>query len=370
MLALLQNPPPGFRVEPVYLSSAEGIWHYRYARGYAKKLLALKGVALEETAVEIGTNDIFYSPDFYPGAVLEAAQSELYQHWRRLGIEVNFMVFDLLPVLRPEFFPEQADQLHARWLDCVADNADRLICISNSVAAELAQWLKQRGHDTPVKIVGIPLGADINASKPSTGVPADANLVLSRIGTAPSFLMVGTIEPRKGHLQTLAAFEQLWQAGSQLKLVIVGKEGWTPLATEQRRSIPEIVDRLRHHPELGKRLFWLQDVSDEYLERVYKACTCLIFASEGEGFGLPLIEAAQHKLPIIARDMPVCREVAQQHAHYFTGLAAENLATAISDWLKLHKSGRAPSSTAMSWLTWTKNVEKLVAELTDDNKLT
>ena len=86
---------------------------------------------------------------------------------------------------------------------------------------------------------------------------------------------------------------------------------------DQRRTIPTIVEKLRHHPELGKRLFWLEGISDEYLEKVYATCVCLIAASEDEGFGLPLIEAARHRIPILARDIPVFREVAGDHASYF-----------------------------------------------------
>ena len=67
----------------------------------------------------------------------------------------------------------------------------------------------------------------------------------------------------------------------------------------------------RRLQEIGNRLFWLEGISDEYLEKIYDAATCLIAASEGEGFGLPLIKVAQHKLPIIARDIPVFREVWQ-----------------------------------------------------------
>ena len=43
----------------------------------------------------------------------------------------------------------------------------------------------------------------------------------------------------------------------------------------------------------------------------------LVAPSRGEGFGLPLIEAAQHKLPIFARDIPVFREVAGENAFFF-----------------------------------------------------
>ncbi len=62
---------------------------------------------------------------------------------------------------------------------------------------------------------------------------------------------------------------------------------------------------------------------------MYDAAQCLLAASEAEGFGLPLIEAAQHGLPVMARDIPVFREVAGDHAFYFDGTDPEHLADAI-----------------------------------------
>jgi glycosyltransferase involved in cell wall biosynthesis len=156
----------------------------------------------------------------------------------------------------------------------------------------------------------------------------------------------------------------LWAEGSPAILIIVGREGWKSVATDQRRNIPLTVEKLTNHPELGKRLFWLSDISDEYLQRVYAACTCLIFASEAEGFGLPLIEAAKFGKPILARDIPVFREIARDNAYYFSGLAPEDLASALRNWLGLHHSGAAPSSSAMQWNTWSRNVEQLIAVLT------
>ena len=129
--------------------------------------------------------------------------------------------------------------------------------------------------------------------------------------------MVGTIEPRKGHMQVLDAFDQLWSQGMDINLIIAGAEGWRHLRQDMRRTIPQIVARLRSHRERGRRLFWVNGPSDEYLEKIYATSSCLIAASEGEGFGLPLIEAARHKLPIIARDIPVFREVAGEHALLF-----------------------------------------------------
>jgi glycosyltransferase involved in cell wall biosynthesis len=226
------------------------------------------------------------------------------------------------------------------------------------VAAEVADWLKKHGpaRQRPFKIKWFQLGADIAASCPSKGTPESANAVLKAMAECPTFLMVGTLEPRKGHVQTLAAFEKLWADGVQAGLVIVGKQGW---------MVENLVDKLRRSPFLGKHLHWLEGISDEYLEKVYGASSALLAASEGEGFGLPLIEAAQHKLPIIARDIPVFREAAGDHAFYFNGKAPEDLAAAIKEWLDLYASGKAPSSDNLPWITWQESAQHLIDVILD-----
>ncbi|RLA04465.1 MAG: glycosyltransferase family 1 protein, partial [Gammaproteobacteria bacterium] len=235
------------------------------------------------------------------------------------------------------------------------------ICISKSVADEVGDWIKKYGKQKlrPFNITWFHLGADVENSVPSQGVPDDADEVLKEIQERPSFLMVGTIEPRKGHAQTLAAFEQLWADGVDTNLVIVGKQGW---------MVEELIERLRQHPELGKRLFWLEGISDEYLEKIYAASTCLVAASEGEGFGLPLIEAAQHELPIIARDITVFREVAGEHAFYFSGVEPHSLENKIIEWLSLYKTGSHPRSETMTWLTWKESTNQLLSTLFKQEK--
>ena len=181
------------------------------------------------------------------------------------------------------------------------------------------------------------------------------NAIRSRL----SFLMVGTIEPRKGHLQVVKAFDKLWKEGADINLVIVGHEGWKGLPENMRRNIPQTLEYIRTHPNNGSNLFLLEGISDEYLEKVYDSSVCLIAASYGEGFGLPLIESAQRKLSIIARDIPVFREVSGEYAYYFSGHAPENLASKILDWQDLYKQGKHPKSDGMPWLTWAQSAEQL-----------
>ena len=355
---LLLDPPADYRIEPVYATSGSN--GYRYARRFALGLLECSSFELPDDPIEYQPGDIFLGLDLHQHVI--TAQVDYLELLRNNGIRIFFIVYDLLPILIPEAFPPGTDANHKKWMNSVCRVSDGVVCISQTVADEVAEWLKINDQKRlrPLKISWFHIGADIESSMPTQGLPADAHQVFAQLSARTSFLMVGSIEPRKGYLQTIAAFEQLWREGTDANLIIVGREGWKDLPQDMRRTIPEIANRLRHHPELGKRLFWLEGISDEYLEKIYAASTCLLAASEGEGFGLPLIEAAQHKLPIIARDIPVFREVAGEHAFYFNGRKASDLAGAIVRWLELYRSGNHPSSDGMPWLTWRQSTEMLM----------
>jgi glycosyltransferase involved in cell wall biosynthesis len=185
-------------------------------------------------------------------------------------------------------------------------------------------------------------------------MPENAQEVISKISTQPSFVMIGTLEPRKGYSQTLPAFEKLWANGTNVNLVIIGKKGW---------MVDELVKHIESHPELNKRLFWLESISDEYLDQIYSASTCLIAASDGEGFGLPLIEAARRHVPIIARDIPVFKEVAGEHAFYYRASKPEEMTQAIQSWLDLYAKGAHPRSEKMPWLTWKESAQSVLKTL-------
>jgi glycosyltransferase involved in cell wall biosynthesis len=352
----------GLRVEPVYFRHEDGALRCRYARQYAAGLLGIEGaLPTGDALVDVQAGDIYYSGDHSPHVTIEAAREGLFAHWRMRGVEINFVVHDLLPVLRPEFFPPNANLIHGAWLACIAAQAHRVIAISAAVADEFRDWLASTapGQRMP-HIASLHHGADIGGPVRAPVQPGER---VRQIAAQPSFLMVGTIEPRKGHLQALDAFELLWQAGVDVKLVVVGKEGWKGLPEADRRTIPRIVERLRTHPELGRRLLWLTDVDDDELEQIYGASSCLLAPSEGEGFGLPLIEAARHGLPILARDLPVLREVGAAGADYFSGLDGAALAGALRDWLARKEAGKLAPVSALRWMTWQDNVRQLLAIL-------
>ena len=140
----MRRPASGYRTVPVYLSRHDDQWQYHYARQYARKVLGMDPAGAVDEPIDINPDDVFYAPDYAPGLTIEAANAGIYARWRARGVSVNFLIHDLLPVLRPEFFPPGADANHAAWLDCIAAQGDRLVCISQVVADEARSWLTTR----------------------------------------------------------------------------------------------------------------------------------------------------------------------------------------------------------------------------------
>lgn len=352
LLEWLTHPPAGYQVKPVYTKAGEPF--YRYASQFTAKFLGRDPAEAEQDeAISYRAGDVYLSLDLLMDVLPH--KKSYFDGLRAHGVSIFFVVYDLLILQLPHCFVESLQEHYVKWINTVTQY-DGAICISQAVADELREWMIEHApaRERPFRIGAFHLGADIDQSMPSTGLPEDPAMRIEALQGNPNFLMVGTLEPRKGHAQTLDAFELLWAAGVQANLVIVGKHGWL---------VDELAPRLTKHPEFGKRLLWLEGASDEYLEHLYNECDCLIAASYGEGFGLPLIEAAQYKLPIIARDLPVFREVAGEHAWYFAGVDAQDIADSLAQWLKLFEQGQHPRSEGMPWLTWKGSAQQLIGEI-------
>ena len=372
VIGMLESPPEGYRIEPVFLSDHGGAWGYWYAREFTSKCIDIPLGVLSDACVSFFSGDVLFVADYAAKNVIEASKAGLYDELRTKSVSVNFLVYDLIPIKRPEFFPQGTNEIHADWLSAISASGNHLICISESVVQDLKKWLAERltsKQAKTVKVSSVHLGADLESSVPSKGISSDDLHFVKKIKASHTFLMAGTIEPRKGHLQTIAAFEILWKKGVDVNLLIVGKEGWLSMPESSRRTIPKIVEAINQSPELNEKLFWLNDVSDEYLLSIYEASTCLIAASEDEGFGLPLIEAARNNLAIIARDISVFREVAGDHAYYFDSFEPHKLGEAIENWLKLHSNNLQPSSAGLNWISWQDCICEMYRYLNLNNEM-
>lgn len=350
LLALIGQPLDGYRVEPVYtVSGARG---YFFARKFTQALLEIDGV-LDDSLVKMSVGDVFLGLDLCCSDIIE--QTEYLEFAHAQGVKILFLVHDLLPVAQPSWFPLGVKSGFEAWLKVIS-RFDGAICVSAETAKQLRLWqtenLKQLGNSFGIHVCHN--GVD-RMTELSTGQRSEVAITnFASLKQRPTFLMVGTLEPRKGYSQVLDAFDRLWVEEGDYNLIFVGKEGW---------QVESLVARVLSHPEYMSRLHWYQDLNDDSLVVLYEQSTCLIAASEGEGFGLPLIEAAQFGLPIIARDIPVFREVAEDAAYFFKASNGAELARVIDSWLELFVAAKAPASKHLSYLSWdqcVKNYSKVL----------
>ena len=348
------------RVEPVYLSTSTGEWHYRYARDWTFQLITETAMDADDEPVNMQAGDQLVLLDLNGADLVESNKSGLYGRLRQQGISITGIVYDILPILRPDCFPEGAEIGHQQWLEVMARNSDQMVCISKAVADETQLYLRETKPEIkPPPIGWFHLGANLSQSGASRGWHENHTKLEQALKTSHSFLMVGTIEPRKGHLQAIQAVEQLLNQGEEVNLIVVGKQGWMVDAT---------IDALESSPYANQKIFWLNNASDEYLNHLYEACDCLIAASEAEGFGLPLIEAAMKGMPVVARDIPVFREVAQEGAFYFNGSNTDNMARDLKKWIQLFRDQAHPKPNSMNWMSWTESAEQLLHQIQTTQK--
>ena len=286
--------------------------------------------------------DSSWHADFFP----------LAQRLKGEGIGIISVIYDLIPLTHPRFCDEPLVKVFEKWFDWIASTADGYIAISNTISLEVRSEIERRvgpvaaarrWHDH------FQLGSDLDLAP--TDVGADA--LVSDIFAAgePIYLMVSTIEPRKNHAYLLDAFEILWRRGLAVRLCIIGKIGW---------KCELLVERIRTHPQLNKRLFMLNNVNDSGLEFAYRKSRALLFPSFVEGFGLPLVEAMQRDLPAIGSDIPVFREVGKDFMLYFDLDDPNSLALQI---VAFEKDGTFPAARRLAdwrWPRWREATQQFV----------
>lgn len=249
--------------------------------------------------------------------------------WRRAGMAIHIFLFDMLPLLHGEWFRPAARRNFRRWIRVVERQADSVICQCKTVAEQFEKWngrwwppLRRRKP----RAVSIPLSGNLSGTVPSLGLPDNHKAVEVWMDRKATVLMVGTVEPRKGYDQALAAFEWLWRqdAANSPQLLLVGRPGWkTSLLQEQ----------LAKRSSIDGPFLWISNASDEYLERIYSRARLLLFASYGEGFGLPIPEALHRNLPVLFRDLPELQQFVGPGTAQFCADSPRGLAKAILGWL-------------------------------------
>lgn len=308
--------------------------------------------------IKTKNGDILYSPDLSLNETI--ANKFLVDKLFSTGVKIWFFVHDLIPIRFPETCSDELVLAFIAWLRIVFRYTG-IICNSSSTMEDVKSFLAdhpeiERSPD--IHFGWVWSGCDFSSRcgiRPAT--ETEPKTPCSE-GNAVRLLMVSTVEPRKMYDQAVQAFDLLRERDVNVRLDIVGREGW---------KVEKTVRLIESSPNYGTSLFWHKGgISDVELDSLYKSADAVLVPSKWEGFGLAVTEGAYYGKPLIIRDIPVFREIAGDNAFYFSGFEPEKLADAVENWIALFKSGKAPSSSGIHLTSWQEHGEKLLKILTGE----
>jgi glycosyltransferase involved in cell wall biosynthesis len=340
------------------MERAPGTWSIFKVVRRNKAYALSQGAPTEDgdlNAQNVAAGDVFLGIDLCLDQIRTSTKQ--LQMLRRQGVKFWFFVYDLLPIEHPEWFTSKLATRFDLWLEATVSLADGYISISSHTTDKLQKILEHRfGIESSIPVHTIPLGCD----GPSNSTN-NHNVTERRLPPNSEFILtVGTIEPRKGYHQMVTAFEKFWGNGRDIKLVVVGRRGWKSAAMQKI---------LTRHAQAGRMLFWFDDISDQELDALYADCSGLLNCSFDEGFGLPLLEAARHHKPVLARDIPPFRQQSRPGLSFFPDTDdAATLADHIDRWCASWTATSTSSASPEPMPTWADSWTVLSAILSAEDQ--
>nr|WP_321442508.1 glycosyltransferase family 1 protein [uncultured Cohaesibacter sp.] len=232
-------------------------------------------------------------------------------------------IHDLIPIEFPEYAMTRSTSLLRDMIAEIERYPTSYTTNSVATAHSLERYLSLASR----KETDRPSGFEIKAFYPGftayqMKVPAVASQPRHDEGGPVQFVIIGTIEPRKNHLLLLHLWRQMVEEGftPMPRLTIIGRRGW---------GADGAIAMLDHCEQLRPYIREINDASDaEMFDHLSKAAA-LLFPSFTEGFGLPLMEAAEMGVPVIASDLAVFRELVDAGVTFLHPLDAEGWKEAI-----------------------------------------
>ena len=189
------------------------------------------------------------------------------------GCRPYWLVYDFLPWLHPDWFTPGSAMRLMPYLQALRHIPD-VAYISARTRDDHRDRILRGPCDGPV----IPMGADGLKLERQTFDPAHH-----------TFVMLGTIEPRKNAASVMRAFQALWRDGVAADLVMIGT-----VATDAADELA-LLAKLAGAP----RFHLMRHASDADVREALRTARAMMFPSEGEGFGIPPMEALHAGIPVI-----------------------------------------------------------------------
>ncbi len=192
-----------------------------------------------------------------------------------------WLIYDFLPWLHPDWFGPGSSTRLMPYIHALLA-VPNLAFISAQTRDDHARRIARRPGHCPGSGPGpgrvIPMGGDGLGLEPQRFDPARRR-----------FVMLGTIEPRKNAAPAMRAFQLLWRQGIDAELTMIGAT--SPDAAAELALLAGMAGepRFRH----------LRDLPDAGVREALRGARAMLFPSEGEGYGIPPMEALHAGIPVI-----------------------------------------------------------------------
>ncbi len=211
------------------------------------------------------------------------------------NVKIISTIFDLQHEYFPENFSEKYLKYRKENYRYAALNSNHIIALSNYTKKTIIEKYKIN----PNKITAIYLGGPLSGSKPALSAGAK---IEKTIPLPANFLFYpAAFWPHKNHKILIDALNKLKYKFLDLSLVFTG--------IIKKIELKKEIDDLIKNYGLSKKVLFLGYVSDENLNYIYQNANALVFPSSFEGFGLPIVEAFQYKLPVVAANNTSISEI-------------------------------------------------------------
>jgi glycosyltransferase involved in cell wall biosynthesis len=310
---------------------ARALAKHGWESGSFAPVLVVDGVAhllldgKPQQKITFSKGDIYVIMDHYWDAF--GKYPEFLQNLRSSGVHVATCIYDLIPLEYPALIDRWLTDKLRQHLPAAISGSDTVFSISQSAADDISQRLAKLRPAFEIHVPWFYIGMN-NDSLSSRETRRQLKDIFQSKGRL--FLSVGSMMPHKGHRVAIAAIEELWAEGCEDKYVILGSS----------MAGSPIEAFIRNHPMYGDKLLRITDATDEEVAWAYENADCLLQPSIAEGFGLPIIEANRHGLPIIASDIPVFRELGNNSLVYFECCNAHSLAERLRSYDKASAGGQ------------------------------
>lgn len=266
-------------------------------------------------------------------------------HLKKKKVKIVAVVYDMIPITHSQFCTLDLTLSLKHWYKNAFQYIDLYIAISKSVKEETYNYIKNNfDKNIPIsKFDYFHLGANFDIKYCKNKV---AESFKNNFNKENTYITVSTIEPRKNHSYILDVFDLLWEDNKDVKYIIIGRVGWDTAA---------LIKRIKSHKHYNKKLLFLENVSDHELVYAYENSKAMIFASHIEGFGLPIVESLFYKLPVLASDIPIHREIGEEKVIYF-GLSDPNSLLSIIQMQKIKKVED------FAWKNWYESTQELISK--------